>query len=127
MSNEHTHREPIIMTEAEMPVTNKSGKKDRRTRQRTFEGAYWRTCLSSFGFALVVLRIFEPAFYRIGLVFVAYGGVLLCIAAIRRQRNKDVFDTSKPFITSGGYVILTGLMGLATYVVLLTMILKMGS
>ncbi|CAG8542558.1 12406_t:CDS:2 [Ambispora leptoticha] len=91
---------------------------------RTFEGAYWRTCLSAFGFALVVLRIFEPAFYRIGLVFVAYGGVMLCIAAIRRQHNMDVFDSSKPFVTSGGYVLLAGIMGLTTYIVLLTMILN---
>ncbi|RIA95952.1 hypothetical protein C1645_756440 [Glomus cerebriforme] len=96
-----------------------------RARQRTFEGAYWRTCLSSFGFALIILRIFEKEFFSIGLIFVAFGGAMLCISALRRRNNLDIFDKSKPFVTSGGYVVLTGGIATLTYLALLIMILRL--
>ncbi|CAI2182804.1 274_t:CDS:2 [Funneliformis geosporum] len=110
-----SHIEAVSLTDAELV----------EIRQRTFEGAYWRTCLSSFGFALVILRIFEKAFYSIGLVFIAFGGVMLCISALRRRYNLDIFDNSKPFVTSGGYVVLTGSVAFITYLALLIMILRM--
>lgn len=34
-----------------------------RARQRTFEGAYRRTALANLGYALTVLRLFDPRFY----------------------------------------------------------------
>jgi len=37
-----------------------------RAAQRTFEGAYIRTSLGQFSFALVVLKIFTAEFYSIG-------------------------------------------------------------
>lgn len=37
-----------------------------RAAQRTFEGAYIRTSLSQFSFALIVLKIFTSEFYSIG-------------------------------------------------------------
>lgn len=37
-----------------------------RAAQRTFEGAYIRTSLSQFSFALIVLKIFTAEFYAIG-------------------------------------------------------------
>ena len=37
-----------------------------RARQRTFEAAYWRTALSQFSFAVIVLSIFQSVFYSIG-------------------------------------------------------------
>ncbi|PKC13861.1 hypothetical protein RhiirA5_269229 [Rhizophagus irregularis] len=97
-----------------------------RARQRTFEGAYWRTCLSSFGFALIILRIFEKDFYGIGLVFVAFGGAMLTISALRRRNNLDIFDKNKPFVTSGGYVVLTSVIALITYLALLIMVFRLG-
>ena len=39
-----------------------------RAAQRTFEGAYMRTSLSQFSFALIVLKIFTSEFYSIGKV-----------------------------------------------------------
>ncbi|CAG8484744.1 9858_t:CDS:1 [Paraglomus occultum] len=99
----------------------------RLARQRTFEGAYWRTCLSAFGFALIILRIFEPAFYNIGLVFVGFGALMLAIAALRRRKNGDIFDTTKPFETGGGFVLLTSLLAFATYVTLLVFIVRLGN
>ena len=44
-----------------------------RAAQRTFEGAYIRTSLSQFSFALVVLKIFTSEFYSIGALFAVYG------------------------------------------------------
>jgi hypothetical protein len=35
-------------------------------RQRTYEAAYWRTALSQFSFAVVVLSIFQSVFYSMG-------------------------------------------------------------
>ena len=42
-----------------------------RAAQRTFEGAYIRTALGQFSFALVVLKIFTSEFYGIGALFVS--------------------------------------------------------
>lgn len=39
-----------------------------RAAQRTFEGAYIRTSLGQFSFALVVLKIFTSEFYSIGML-----------------------------------------------------------
>ena len=68
---------------------------------------------------MIILRIFEPAFYNIGLVFVGFGALMLAIAAFRRRKNGDIFDTTKPFETGGGFVLLTSLLALSTYVTLL--------
>ncbi|CAG8562955.1 18087_t:CDS:2 [Acaulospora morrowiae] len=126
----HPIESPPAMTEAELVeisfykplifLTNSNA-----ARQRTFEGAYWRTCLASFGFSMLILRIFERSFYGIGVLFVAFGGVILVISYYRRQSNMDVFDNSKPFVTSGRYVALTGIAGLATYLTLLILIVKL--
>ena len=40
-----------------------------RAAQRTFEGAYIRTSLGQFSFALVVLKIFTSEFYSIGMSY----------------------------------------------------------
>src|ERR1700761_1237696 len=63
-----------------------------RAAQRTFEGAYMRTALSQFSFALVVLKIFTAEFYSIGALFALYGTGILCISLFRRQQgNKQFF------------------------------------
>ncbi|KAA8570180.1 hypothetical protein EYC84_002504 [Monilinia fructicola] len=48
-----------------------------RAAQRTFEGAYIRTALGQFSFALVVLKIFTAEFYSIGALFATYGAGIL--------------------------------------------------
>ncbi|TAQ84847.1 hypothetical protein B7494_g6839 [Chlorociboria aeruginascens] len=59
-----------------------------RAAQRTFEGAYIRTALGQFSFALVVLKIFTSEFYSIGALFATYGaGVLLVIIVIALFSN----------------------------------------
>ncbi|RYP60881.1 hypothetical protein DL769_007935 [Monosporascus sp. CRB-8-3] len=80
-----------------------------RAAQRTFEGAYMRTALSQFSFALVVLKIFTSEFYAIGALFAAYGAaVMLCAVYRRYEGNRQFFsatdgdgETVKKFRTSG--------------------------
>ena len=116
-----------------------------RAAQRTFEGAYIRTSLSQFSFALVVLKIFTSEFYSIGALFAVYGAGVLAVSAYRRQQGNRQFFTEtefapgdpgagdggavdrKKFRTSGNVVlVLTGL-SVAAYVSLLVLVLKLGS
>ncbi|KUI66209.1 hypothetical protein VM1G_01601 [Cytospora mali] len=64
-----------------------------RAAQRTFEGAYMRTALSQFSFALIILKIFTSEFYAIGALFAAYGVAVLLVAIFRRyEGNTQFFD-----------------------------------
>lgn len=67
-----------------------------RATQRTFEGAYIRTSLSQFSFALVVLRIFTAEFYSIGALFAVYGAGVLAVGVYRRKEgNRQFFVVPK--------------------------------
>ncbi|KAI9803943.1 MAG: hypothetical protein M1833_000224 [Piccolia ochrophora] len=104
-----------------------------RAAQRTFEGAYVRTALSQFSFALVVLKIFTAEFYSIGALFAAYGfGVLFASIFRRQQGNKQFFSdvdedgqNRKKFRTSGNVVVALSSLSIAAYASLLGMILKL--
>ncbi|KAK1769614.1 hypothetical protein QBC33DRAFT_513110 [Phialemonium atrogriseum] len=64
-----------------------------RAAQRTFEGAYMRTAISQFSFALIILRIFTSEFYPIGALFAAYGATIILVAIYRRSEgNRQFFD-----------------------------------
>ncbi|CAG8643325.1 9007_t:CDS:2 [Dentiscutata erythropus] len=80
--------------------------------------------LVEISFALLILRLFQPEFYFIGMVFILFGGSLLGISMLRRRHNIDVLDQSKPFKTAGKYVVITGLISMFTYVTLLVMIFQ---
>ncbi|KAK3300972.1 uncharacterized protein B0H64DRAFT_438094 [Chaetomium fimeti] len=68
-----------------------------RAAQRTFEGAYMRTALSQFSFALVVLKIFTSDFYPIGALLACYGAAVLLVAVYRRyEGNRQFFDREEP-------------------------------
>lgn len=104
-----------------------------RAAQRTFEGAYVRTALSQFSFALVVLKIFTAEFYSIGALFATYGFGILLVSLFRRQQgNKQFFseiledgEHYKRFRTSGNVVL--GLTALTTgaYVSLMILIWRL--
>lgn len=111
-----------------------------RAAQRTFEGAYVRTALSQFSFALVVLRIFTAEFYSIGALFAAYGFAVLFASLFRRQQgNRQFFSDPDPddtgagagpphpkhFRTSGNVVLLLGALSVAAYVSLMVLIMKL--
>ncbi|MCJ1258636.1 hypothetical protein MMC24_006469 [Lignoscripta atroalba] len=105
-----------------------------RAAQRTFEGAYIRTALSQFSFALVVLKIFTSEFYSIGALFAIYGAGVLFTSLLRRQQgNKQFFSEvgedglhRKRFRTSGNVVVLLTLLSVGAYACLLGLTLKLG-
>lgn len=106
-----------------------------RAAQRTFEGAYIRTSLSQFSFALVVLKIFTAEFYSIGALFAVYGAGVLAVGAYRRKQGNKQFFTEvgddglgrKRFRTSGNVVVvLTGL-SVAAYISLLILTLRLNN
>lgn len=115
-----------------------------RAAQRTFEGAYIRTSLSQFSFALVVLKIFTSEFYSIGALFAVYGAGVLAVSAYRRQQGNRQFFTEtefgpgggrgaddgvgrKKFRTSGNVVLLLTGLSCAAYVSLLVLVLRLES
>lgn len=104
-----------------------------RAAQRTFEGAYVRTALSQFSFALVVLKIFSREFYSIGALFAVYGTGVLIIGLFRRQQgNKQFFSEvgedgvhRHKFRTSGNAVVVLTVLSIAAYAVLIALTLKL--
>ncbi|KAJ2359396.1 hypothetical protein IWW50_005242 [Coemansia erecta] len=97
-----------------------------RARERTFDGAYWRTSVGLFGASLVILRIFGLAFFPVGLVFLALGLGFLGIGLVRRRQllSKDTHAQSPTFVTSGGTVVLSSAMCITAYTVLLVLLLR---
>ncbi|GJC77878.1 hypothetical protein ColTof4_07703 [Colletotrichum tofieldiae] len=104
-----------------------------RAAQRTFEGAYMRTALSQFSFALIILKIFTSEFYAIGALFAVYGAAVMLVAIFRRHEGNRQFFTSpkedehgavsvvRKFRTSGNSVALLTVLSLAAYVTLLVL------
>ncbi|PWN23585.1 hypothetical protein BCV69DRAFT_254163 [Microstroma glucosiphilum] len=63
--------------------------------QRTFDLAYFRTALGELSFAVLVLKVFQPRFQVIGLLY-----TLLClghvgVAAWRRKVSGEVEENEK--------------------------------
>ncbi|KAJ5643137.1 uncharacterized protein N7484_005644 [Penicillium longicatenatum] len=104
-----------------------------RAAQRTFEGAYVRTALSQFSFALVVLKIFTAEFYSIGALFAIYGTGVLIIGLFRRsQGNRQFFSEigedgvhRHKFRTSGNAVVVLTALSIAAYVCLIGLTLTL--
>ena len=104
-----------------------------RAAQRTFEGAYIRTALSQFSFALIVLKIFTAEFYSIGALFAVYGAGILITSLFRRQQgNKQFFSEAgedglnrKKFRTSGNVVVVLTALSVAAYGCLLGLTMKL--
>ncbi|KAH9477102.1 hypothetical protein JR316_0011018 [Psilocybe cubensis] len=118
-----------------------------RARQRTFHGAYSRTALGALGYSLTILRLFERAFHRIGLLFAILGGLLFVLAFFRsRHSYHDFADRHKeahkvdqciktkgqegtrifgrPFVTAGWIVLQVTFIVAAVEIALLVLILR---
>ncbi|KAH8675868.1 hypothetical protein BX600DRAFT_453755 [Xylariales sp. PMI_506] len=106
-----------------------------RAAQRTFEGAYMRTALSQFSFALIILKIFTSEFYAIGALFAFYGAAIMLVAIYRRyQGNRQFFTATdhdgelrKKFRTSGNSVLLLTLISLSAYITLIVLTWSLAS
>ncbi|KAF2818548.1 hypothetical protein CC86DRAFT_399213 [Ophiobolus disseminans] len=127
------HRYRLREHRANSVVLTSSELVEIRAAQRTFEGAYIRTAIGQFSFALIVLKIFTAEFYSIGALFAVYGAGILFISLFRRQQgNKQFFSevgedglNRKKFRTSGNVVsVLTGL-SISAYVCLLVLTLRL--
>jgi uncharacterized membrane protein YidH (DUF202 family) len=100
-----------------------------RAAQRTFEGAYMRTALSQFSFALIILKIFTSEFYAIGALFACFGIAIMVVAMYRRYHGNRQFFTSTDdeggvkakFLTSGNSVLLLTIISLLAYITLLVL------
>ncbi|KAK6438581.1 hypothetical protein LTR95_005219 [Oleoguttula sp. CCFEE 5521] len=121
-----THRaRSVILTPSELVEI--------RAAQRTFEGAYMRTSLGQFSFALIVLKIFTREFYSIGALFAVYGAGALGVSAFRRmQGNRQFFSeigddglSRKRFRTSGNVVVVLTSLSVAAYITLLVLTLRL--
>ncbi|KAL1796045.1 hypothetical protein ACET3X_006269 [Alternaria dauci] len=117
----------VVLTSAELVEI--------RAAQRTFEGAYVRTAIGQFSFALVVLKIFTAEFYSIGALFAVYGAGILFISLFRRQQgNKQFFSEvgqdglhRKRFRTSGNVVTVLTALSVSAYICLLVLTLKLAT
>ncbi|PMD24982.1 hypothetical protein NA56DRAFT_642786 [Hyaloscypha hepaticicola] len=105
-----------------------------RAAQRTFEGAYVRTAIGQFSFALVVLKIFTSEFYSIGALFATYGVGILLVSLYRRyEGNRQFFSEvgedgmgRKKFRTSGNAVVVLTALSFGAYVSLIVLTLRLG-
>jgi uncharacterized membrane protein YidH (DUF202 family) len=106
-----------------------------RAAQRTFEGAYVRTALGQFSFALVVFKIFTSEFYSIGALFAVYGAGVMAISLYRRQQGNKAFfkewdeqgNQNIKFRTSGNVVTVLTALSLAAYITLLALTFRLGA
>ncbi|ORY06945.1 hypothetical protein K493DRAFT_251441 [Basidiobolus meristosporus CBS 931.73] len=96
-----------------------------RARERTFDGAYWRSALSAFGSGVIILRVFTSEFYKIGLVYIAMGIGMLVLGTLRRRSFGRDLDLSIPFKTSGNFTVATTLVVLPAYGFLLAFMLSL--
>ncbi|KAE9381525.1 hypothetical protein N431DRAFT_539162 [Stipitochalara longipes BDJ] len=104
-----------------------------RAAQRTFEGAYVRTAIGQFSFALVVLKIFTAEFYSIGALFATYGvGILLMSLYRRYEGNRQFFSEvgedgmgRKKFRTSGNAVVILTALSFGAYVSLIVLTMRL--
>ncbi|RKF63474.1 hypothetical protein OnM2_025115 [Erysiphe neolycopersici] len=106
---------------------------DIRAAQRTFEGAYVRTALGQFTFALVILKIFSVEFYSIGVVYAIYGVGILFVGIYRHhESNRNFFEADdgdgqeeKIFRTSGNAVVVLTAVSVITYISLITLTMRL--
>ena len=75
-----------------------------RAAQRTFEGAYIRTAIGQFSFALIVLKIFTAEFYSIGALFAVYGAGILFTSLLRRHEGSTHHTRSLEHIPPTNHV-----------------------
>lgn len=103
-----------------------------RASQRTFEGAYIRTALSQFSFALIIIKIFTAEFYSIGALYAVYGAGVMVVSLYRRMAgNKQFFleigdgTQIRKFRTSGNAVAGLTVLSMAAYTTLLVLTLRL--
>ncbi|KIO26377.1 hypothetical protein M407DRAFT_243749 [Tulasnella calospora MUT 4182] len=77
-----------------MPIDN-AELVELRARTRT-DASYSRTALGMLSYSVIILKIFDRRFYRIGLLYVILAAALYLCAIIRRRKSRhDFADSTK--------------------------------
>ncbi|KAH3670332.1 hypothetical protein WICMUC_004901 [Wickerhamomyces mucosus] len=108
-------------------LTFKDNKKlDIRAQQRTYDGAYTRASIATLSFALLITKLFSKSFLPIGILYCVYGSIIYIIG-MTRSNHMNAFllgDDKLYYKTSGNTVLLMGLVSLISYIILLTLVLR---
>lgn len=127
-------------------LDSKGQKLDIRAHQRTYQGAYIRTCLGCLSFSLLVMKLFYREFMPLGMVFQVYA-LILCVASYLRSRNVDLYfiNFNDPdwiadyrideheassnlnryyFKTNGNIVLWLTILGLGCYITLFVLLIR---
>ena len=83
---ERLHRQPSRLDER----LTRAQKLDIRAHQRTYHGAYVRTCIGCLSFSLLVMKLFSREFMSIGVVFQIYS-IIICLIGYSRSHNIDLY------------------------------------
>ncbi|CDK27879.1 unnamed protein product [Kuraishia capsulata CBS 1993] len=89
MSDDHLVRRPSRLTY----LSSNNQRLDIRAHQRTYQGAYMRSCLGALSFSVLILKIFSKEFLSIGMVYTIYGMLFLVVSYLRQQ-NIDLYIMS---------------------------------
>lgn len=81
--------------------------------------------MKSFSMGMIIIRLFTKSFYKIGIIFVAFGMAMLGISVLRRKAAGDVFDQRKPFETSGFWVAATTGVTTIAYIIMFVLIMDL--
>lgn len=108
-------------------LLTKSQKLDIRAHQRTYQGAYIRTCIGTLSFSLLVMKLFSVEFLSIGIVFQVYS-LILCVIGYSRAKHIELYfntedDGELCFKTSGNYVLLLSLITGSCLIVLFILLI----
>lgn len=109
---------------------------DIRAHQRTYQGAYIRTCIGVLSFSVLVMKLFSKDFASISLVFQIYA-LILCLIGYFRGNNLDLYFVNGDgksnndnkfdkyyFQTSGNFVLLLSTITISCFIVLLVLLGK---
>lgn len=72
---------------------------------------YYRTALGEFSFALVILKLFERSFVKVGALYTTFALLLLCLGWLRSELGRRDFERTddSTFVTCGSVVLLTSM------------------
>ncbi|CCU76826.1 hypothetical protein BGHDH14_bgh02062 [Blumeria hordei DH14] len=135
MAQSSRARRPPSTPSRAAPSTDDCRLVEIRAVQRTFEGAYVRTALGQFSFALVILKMFTREFYGFGALFALHGFGIFSLSIYRRHQAQRLSfsdpsgqgsHSQRMFRTSGNFIMVLTAISLATYLALLCLTLHLG-
>ncbi|GME67834.1 unnamed protein product [[Candida] boidinii] len=81
-------------------LSTNAQKLDIRAHQRTYQGAYIRSCIGALTFSIIILKLFSKEFLNVGFVYTIYG-FFIFIVSLLRSKNIDLYflsnETKKNF------------------------------